>query len=48
MNVLLPGIHSAIVAVVAKSITDPRDPVQTFLLTSPVNINELTWLEVAK
>lgn len=47
-NVLLPGLHPAIVAVVAKNITDARDPSQTFLLTSPVNVNELAWVEVLK
>lgn len=47
-NVLLPGITPEVIAVVASSITDPRDPTQTFLLTSPVNINELNWVEVEK
>ena len=47
MSILLPSIKPAVIAVVPKSITDPRDPVQTFLLTSPVNINELNWVEVA-
>jgi cell shape-determining protein MreC len=48
MTVLLPGLRTSVVAVVAKSITDARDPVQTFLLTSPVNINELNSVEVAR
>ena len=47
-NILIPGLTPQVVAVVAKSITDPRDPTQTFLLTSPVNVNELEWVEVAK
>ena len=47
-NVLLPGLLPQVIAVVAKSITDPRDPYQTFLLTSPVNINQLNWVEVEK
>jgi len=48
MSVLLPGLSPSVIAVIAKSITDARDPAQTFLLTSPVNINELNWVEVAK
>jgi hypothetical protein len=48
MEVLLPGIKPAVVAIVAKSITDARDPVQTFILTSPININELNWVQVVK
>ena len=47
-NVFLPGIIPKVIAVVTKSITDPRDPMQTFLLTSPVNINELNWVQVVK
>jgi cell shape-determining protein MreC len=47
-NVLLPGITPQVIAVVTKSITDPRDPMQTFLLTSPININELNWVQVGK
>ena len=47
-NVLFPGITPEVIAVVASSITDARDPTQTFLLTSPVNINELNWVEVEK
>lgn len=48
MKIMLPGLKTAVVAVVTRSITDARDPVQTFLLTSPVNINELNWVQVVK
>lgn len=48
MEVLLPGLKPMVVAIVTKSITDARDPVQTFLLTSPVNINELNWVQIVK
>jgi cell shape-determining protein MreC len=47
-EILLPGLQPKVIAVVAKSITDSRDPSQTFLLTSPVNINELNSVEVVK
>lgn len=47
-SVILPGIHPAVLATIVKSITDPRDPAQTFLLTSSVNINELAWVQVLK
>ncbi len=47
-NILFPGITPRIIATIVKSITDARDPTQTFLLTSPVNINELNWVEVEK
>lgn len=46
MKVLLPSLNPLIIAEVSKSITDARDPVQTFLLTSPVNINQLNSVEV--
>lgn len=48
MQVLFPDLMPAVIATVTKSITDPRDPVQTFLLTSPVNINQLHWVQVEK
>ncbi len=47
-KVLLPSLMPRVLATVTKSITDSRDPVQTFLLTSPVNINELHWVQVEK
>lgn len=45
-NVLLPDISAHIIARVGKELSDPRDPVQKFLLTSPVNMSELDFVEV--
>ena len=41
-------IHSRIVALYQKVTSDPRDPFQTLLLVSPVNINQLSFVEVAQ
>lgn len=47
-ELLLPGLERRVLAVVTKIISDPRDPVQTVLATSPVNIQHLRWVEVEK
>jgi len=45
-QVVLPGIVPHVVGVVETIISDPRDPFQKALLTSPVNIQELKFVEV--
>lgn len=45
-EVVLPGITPYVVAVVQTIITDPRDAFQKALLISPVNIQELKFVEV--
>jgi cell shape-determining protein MreC len=47
-EVVLPGITTYIVGVVQTIISDPRDAFQKALLTSPVNIQELKFVEVEK
>lgn len=44
----LPNISSQILAVVEAVISDPRDPFQTILAQSPVNIQELKFVTVAR
>jgi hypothetical protein len=44
----LPGMSAHVVGVVETIISDPRDSFQKALLTSPVNIRELKFLEVGK
>ena len=45
---ILPGIMSHVVGIVETIISDPRDPFQKALLVSPVNIQELKFVEVEK
>jgi len=45
-QVVLPGINPYVLAVVETTISDPRDPFTKVLLTSPVNIQELKFVEV--
>lgn len=47
-NILLPNISSEIVAVVGDIISMPNDPMKKFILNSPVNIQDLKWVEVKK
>jgi cell shape-determining protein MreC len=47
-EVLLPGINSYVVATVEKNISDPRDSFDKLLLISPVNIQELKFVQVEK
>lgn len=48
MTVQLPGIDSFFLAQVVTIISDPRDAYQKALLTSPVNIQHLKFVEVEK
>ena len=47
-EVSLPGANSFLLAKVATIISDPRDSFQKALLVSPVNIQELKFVEVEK
>ena len=47
-QVVLPGIVPYVVATVEKMISDPRDPFVKALLVSPVNVQELKFVEVQK
>lgn len=47
-EVVLPGITPYVVGIVETIISDPRDSFQKALLTSPVNIQELKFVEVEK
>lgn len=47
-EVVLPGIQSYVLGIVETIISDPRDSYQKALLTSPVNIQELKFVEVEK
>ncbi|MCX6752283.1 MAG: rod shape-determining protein MreC [Candidatus Nomurabacteria bacterium] len=45
---VLPGIVPYVLGIVETTISDPRDPFQKALLVSPVNIQELKFVEVEK
>ena len=45
-QVVMPGLHSYVLAVVETIISDPRDPFIKALLTSPVNVQGLKFVEV--
>lgn len=47
-NVLLPAASPLIIARFGKEISDPRDPSQKFILTSPVNMSELNTVQIEK
>ncbi len=47
-EVVLPGINSYTVAIVEKSVSDPRDSFDKILLSSPVNIQELKFIQIEK
>lgn len=46
--VIAPHINSKIVAVVADIVSDPHDPMNKIILKSPVNIQDLKWVQVQK
>ncbi len=48
MYVVLPSFNSKIVAIVADIISDERDPLSKVILRSPVNIQDLKWVQVQK
>jgi cell shape-determining protein MreC len=45
-QVVMPGINSYVLAIAQTIISDPRDPFNKMLLTSPVNIQEQKFVEV--
>ena len=45
-EVVLPGINSNVLGIVEAIVSDPRDSFTKILLTSPVNIFELKFVEV--
>ena len=47
-ELLLPGLERQVLAVVQKTVSDPRDPVKTILAASPVNVQHLRWVEVER
>ena len=47
-QVVLPGINPYILAIVETIISDPRNPFTKALLSSPVNIQELKFVEVGQ
>ena len=47
-QVVLPGLTSEVLGVVSTVISDPRDSFKKALLVSPVNIQELKFVEVEK
>lgn len=46
--VTLPGLKPHVIALVGDTVSDPRDPFQSVLARSPVNIFELRWVQVKK
>jgi len=47
-EVVLPGIKPFVLGIVKSFISDPRDSFQKALLVSPVNIQEIKFVEVEK
>ncbi|MFA5751252.1 MAG: rod shape-determining protein MreC [Candidatus Paceibacterota bacterium] len=48
MDVTIPDINSYILAKIDKVISDSRDSFQKVLLTSPINISEIKFVEIKK
>lgn len=46
--VVLPGISSEVVAIMEDVISNPTDPIKKVLLRSPVNIQQLKWVQIEK
>ncbi len=47
-KVYLPGNNSSVLAVVDETISEPADPHKKIILSSPVNIQDLKWVEVKR
>lgn len=47
-KILIPGIDNEIIAYVNKIISSPTDPMKKVLLSSPINIQNLKWVEIKK
>ena len=46
--VVAPHIGSKIIAIVADIVSDPHDPMNKIILKSPVNIQDLKWVQIQK
>lgn len=46
MAVVMPGVNQVLLGTVDQILSDPRDPFQKVLFRSPVNIQELSYIEV--
>ncbi len=47
-SVLSPSINPEVIAIVGDVISSPNDPVKKFILSAPVNVQNLKWVEVKK
>lgn len=47
-TLVLPRISANVVAIVANVVSDGHDPLQKVILRSPINIEELKWIQVKK
>jgi cell shape-determining protein MreC len=47
-SVILPGLHPFVVGTAEEIVVDPRNPLQRIILRSPVNIQELRFVEIEK
>ncbi|MBU0612059.1 rod shape-determining protein MreC [Patescibacteria group bacterium] len=47
-EIVLPGVTPYVLGIVQSILSDPRDPYQKALLTSPVNIQEIKFVQVEK
>jgi hypothetical protein len=43
-----PGSTSLVIAVINEIISNPTDPFKKVLLSSPVNVQNIKWVEVKK
>lgn len=46
--VLVPGANSMVIATIEDVISNPTDPVKRVILRSPVNVQQLKWVQVEK
>ncbi len=47
-SVLSPSINPEVIAIVGDVISSPNDPVKKFILSAPINVQNLKWVEVKK
>lgn len=45
-QVVMPGINPYLLAITQTTISDPRDPLNKVLLTSPINVQEIKFVEI--
>ncbi len=46
--IILPNTTSEVVAIVDRLISNPTDPIKKVLLRSPVNIQNLKWVQIKR